>query len=62
VTHKVQCGTSFDLPENEGKDAAPGTFLRYLAVHFEQSREITVYVGPIVVDNESIIRGVCFEA
>lgn len=41
LTNPVQLGTLVDLPENEGKDAAPGTFgelLRYGTVHLRQVR------------------------
>ncbi|KAI0170784.1 capsule polysaccharide biosynthesis protein [Pestalotiopsis sp. NC0098] len=42
ITHSPHLGTLWDMPENEGKDCAPGTFgelLRYGAVHFRQKRE-----------------------
>ncbi|KAJ5586973.1 uncharacterized protein N7459_002738 [Penicillium hispanicum] len=45
LTYSVHLGTLLDMPENEGKDAAPGTFgelLRYGSVHFRQTREDVV--------------------
>ncbi|KAK4494650.1 hypothetical protein PRZ48_014006 [Zasmidium cellare] len=42
-------GSLWDMPENLGKDAEPGTFaelLRYGSVHFEQTREEIEYVDP----------------
>ena len=47
LTHSIALGVLLDLPENEGKDVAPGTFfelLRYGAVNFEQTREGVAYV------------------
>lgn len=41
LTHSVHLGTLLDMPENEGKDAAPGTFgelLRYASVNLRQTR------------------------
>ncbi|ETS74563.1 hypothetical protein PFICI_13047 [Pestalotiopsis fici W106-1] len=41
ITHSPHLGTLWDMPENEGKDCAPGTFgelLRYGSVHFRQKR------------------------
>ena len=58
LTHSLHCGTLLDMPENEGKDAEPGTFgelLRYGSVHFEQMREMEYIVAP-VVEAEVIIR------
>ncbi|KAJ5602269.1 hypothetical protein N7510_011803 [Penicillium lagena] len=45
LTHSVQLGTLLDMPENEGKDAAPDTFgelLRYASVHLRQTRDSIV--------------------
>ncbi|KAK9415603.1 hypothetical protein SUNI508_10262 [Seiridium unicorne] len=42
LTFSPHLGTLWDMPENEGKDRAPGTFgelLRYGSVHFIQKRE-----------------------
>lgn len=42
LTVSPHLGTLWDMPENEGKDRAPGTFgelLRYGSVHFRQKRE-----------------------
>ncbi|KAH8650179.1 hypothetical protein BX600DRAFT_529397 [Xylariales sp. PMI_506] len=42
LTTAISLGTLLDLPENLGKDQAPGTFaelLRYGSVHFRQKRE-----------------------
>jgi hypothetical protein len=42
LTKAVSLGILLDMPENEGKDRAPGTFaelLRYGAVHFRQKRD-----------------------
>lgn len=41
----VSLGTLLDMPENKGKDSAPGTFfelLRYGSIHFRQTRESIV--------------------
>lgn len=64
LTHSLLCGALLDLPENEGKDMAPGTFgelLRYGSVHLEQTRDMT-YVDPIMVEPELIIRKGLLEA
>jgi hypothetical protein len=64
LTYAPHCGTLLDLPENEGKDAAPGTFgelLRYGSVHLEQTREMQ-YKEAAVVDSELIIRKGLLEA
>ncbi|KAJ5156812.1 hypothetical protein N7492_009615 [Penicillium capsulatum] len=45
LTYSVHLGTLLDMPENEGKDAAPGTFgelLRYGSVNLQQTRETIV--------------------
>ncbi|KAI1865879.1 uncharacterized protein JN550_008137 [Neoarthrinium moseri] len=42
MTHTPLLGCLWDMPENEGKDTAPGTFgelLRYGSVYFRQRRE-----------------------
>ncbi|KAI0125458.1 hypothetical protein BJ170DRAFT_631232 [Xylariales sp. AK1849] len=42
LTTAMALGVLLDLPENQGKDRAPGTFfelLRYGAIHFRQMRE-----------------------
>lgn len=42
LTVSPHLGTLWDMPKNEGKDSAPGTFgelLRYGSVHFRQKRE-----------------------
>jgi hypothetical protein len=42
LTTSVSLGILFDMPENKGRDSAPGTFaelLRYGSVHFRQKRE-----------------------
>ena len=60
LTHSVHLGTLLDKPENEGKDAAPGTFgelLRYGTVHFQQTREDIVTV-PRVRPSTTWKRGV----
>ena len=47
LTKAPALGILLDMEENQGKDAAPGTFaelLRYGSVHFEQSRETIEYV------------------
>lgn len=47
LTKDAALGTLLDMEENQGKDAALGTFaelLRYGSVHFEQSRERIEYV------------------
>ena len=47
LTKGLALGILWDMEENEGKDAAPGTFaelLRYGSVHFEQTREEIKYV------------------
>lgn len=50
LTHSPHLGTLWDLPENIGKDRAPGTFaelLRYGSIHFRQTRdEIAVLDAP----------------
>lgn len=64
LTHKPHCGTLLDLPEHEGKDAAPETFgelLRYGSVHLEQTREMQ-YVTAAVVDPEFVIHKGLLEA
>jgi hypothetical protein len=58
LTHSVACGEFLDLPENEGKDALPGTFgelLQYGSIHFEQIRDIA-YIDPQVVAPEHILH------
>jgi hypothetical protein len=58
------CGVYLDLPENKGKDIAPGSFaelLRYGSVHFEQTRDEIKYVKPIRPDDEAIIHKRLFE-
>lgn len=47
LTHTPALGVLWEMAENEGKDAAPGTFaelLRYGAENFEQTRESIRYV------------------
>lgn len=64
LCHKPHCGTLLDLPENEGKDMAPGTFaelLRYGSVHLEQTREMH-YIEAAVVESELILRKGLLEA
>ncbi|KAF2132300.1 capsule polysaccharide biosynthesis protein [Dothidotthia symphoricarpi CBS 119687] len=65
LTHSVHCGVLMDLPENEGSDQQPETFaelLRFGSVHFEQTRESVVYVDPIMVDPQLVIRKGFLEA
>lgn len=41
LTRTVSLGDLWDMPENESRDCAPGTFaelIRYGAVHFRQKR------------------------
>lgn len=47
LTNDLSLGILWDMKENEGQDAAPGTFaelLRYGSVHFEQRRKEIEYV------------------
>jgi hypothetical protein len=46
LTKTPALGSIWDLPENEGKDVEPGTFvelLRHGAVNFRQTRDTLVY-------------------
>ncbi|KAF2110299.1 capsule polysaccharide biosynthesis protein [Lophiotrema nucula] len=59
LTIDLACGALLDLPENEGKDAAPGTFgelLRYGSVHFEQTRERIAQVELEEVKSEFVLH------
>jgi hypothetical protein len=65
LTHSMHCGALMDLPENEGRDQELGTFgevIRYGSVHLEQTRESIVYVDPVIVAPELVIRKGIFEA
>ncbi|KAG9189824.1 hypothetical protein G6011_06692 [Alternaria panax] len=64
LTYTPHCGTLLDLPDNEGKNVAPGTFgelLRYGSVHLEQTREMQ-YIEAAVADSDLIIRKGLVEA
>jgi hypothetical protein len=65
LTHTIHCGALMDLPENEGRDAEPGTFgelIRYGSVHLEQTRARIAYVDPVPVAPELIIHKKLLEA
>lgn len=50
LMHSLQLGTLWDLPENEGKDCAPGTFaelLRHGSVCLRQKRDSILPVEPV---------------
>ena len=64
LTKSPACGVFLDLPENKGKDIAPGSFaelLRYGSVHLEQTRPSIKYVEPIRPDDNQIIHKGLFE-
>ncbi len=58
----TQCGAYLDMPENEGRDAAPGMFgelLRYGATHFQQTRRVVSYVeAPRPEEKDVIHKGI----
>jgi len=61
LTHSLHCGTLLDMPENEGKDAEPGTFgelLSYGSVHFDQTRDMEYIAAPVVEAEVVISKGV----
>lgn len=65
ITHSLHLGVLLDLPENQGKDAEPGTFgelLRYGSVHMEQTRDSIKVVEPVNIAPEFILRKGLFEA
>ncbi|KAK1977030.1 capsule polysaccharide biosynthesis protein [Colletotrichum cereale] len=65
LTHSPHLGTLWDLPENAGKDGAPGTFaelLRYGSIHFRQTRERIITWEPPRPVAENMLNKGLFEA